>query len=119
MNAGASLLTALVVAFGWTRPRRFVVQGTSMLPTLSPGDRLLVARVGRPRSGDLVIIRDPRTPSRLLCKRVVSTDMRHIVVRGDNPEASTDSRAFGPVPEEWVLGRVIRRYWPRADARRF
>jgi nickel-type superoxide dismutase maturation protease len=119
LSAGASLLTALVVALGWVRPRRLVVSGTSMLPTLRPGDRLLVARIGRPRPDDLVVIRDPRTPSRLLCKRVVSTDGRHIVVRGDNPEASTDSRVFGPVPEEWVVGSVLRRYWPRADARRF
>jgi type IV secretory pathway protease TraF len=78
-----------------------------------------VAWVGRPQPDDLVVIRDPRTPSRLLCKRVVSTDGRHIVVRGDNPDASTDSRVFGPVPEEWVVGRVLRRYWPRAEARRF
>jgi nickel-type superoxide dismutase maturation protease len=90
-----------------------------MLPTLRPGDRLLVARIGRPRPDDLVVFRDPRVPSRLLCKRVVSTDVNHIVVRGDNPEASTDSRVFGPVPLEWVVGRVLRRYWPRGDARRF
>jgi nickel-type superoxide dismutase maturation protease len=90
-----------------------------MLPTLRPGDRLLVARIGRPRPDDLVVLRDPRVPARLLCKRVVSTDVSHIVVRGDNPDASTDSRVFGPVPLEWVIGRVLRRYWPRADARRF
>jgi nickel-type superoxide dismutase maturation protease len=83
-----------------------------MLPTLSPGDRLLVARIGKAKPGDLVVIRDPRNHSRLLCKRVLTVDERHIVVRGDNPEASTDSRAFGPVPDEWIVGRVIRRYWP-------
>src|ERR1700689_3371314 len=73
LSAGASLLTALVVALGWVRPRRLVVSGTSMLPTLRPGDRLLVARIGRPRPDDLVVIRDPRLPSRLLCKAVGST----------------------------------------------
>jgi nickel-type superoxide dismutase maturation protease len=119
IDAGASLLTGLVLLLGWVRPRRFVVSGASMLPTLRPGDRLLVARLGRPQPGDLVVIRDPRAPTRLLCKRVVSRDARHIVVRGDNPDASTDSRAFGPVPDDWVVGRVLRRYWPMADARRF
>ncbi len=59
-----------------------------------------------------MVVHDPRSPSRLVCKRVVSGRRRHIVVRGDNPEASTDSRAFGPVPVEWVVGRVLRRYWP-------
>ena len=90
-----------------------------MLPTLRPGDRLLVARTRRPRAGDLVVIRDPRSSDRMLCKRVVRADSRHVVVSGDNPEASTDSRAFGPVPDEWVVGLVLRRYWPTKDACRF
>ena len=30
-----------------------------MLPTLRPGDRLLVARIGRLEAGDLVVLRDP------------------------------------------------------------
>jgi nickel-type superoxide dismutase maturation protease len=119
LSALASLVTALAVGLVWLRPRRFVVSGTSMLPTLRPADRLLVARTHSPRAGDLVVIRDPRFTERLLCKRVVSADSRHVVVRGDNPEASTDSRAFGPVPDEWVVGVVLRRYWPAKDARRF
>jgi len=35
-----------------------------------------------------------------------------IVVRGDNPAASTDSRTFGPVPASSVQGRVLYRYFP-------
>jgi nickel-type superoxide dismutase maturation protease len=119
IGAGLSLVMALAILVGVTRPRRFVVSGPSMLPTLRPGDRLLVARTGTIRAGDLVIVRDPRSLSHLVCKRVVTADARHIVVRGDNPDLSTDSRAFGPVPTEWVIGRVLRRYWPAADARNF
>ena len=117
--AGLSLVTTLGVVIGLVRPRRFVVSGPSMLPTLRPGDRLLVARSRRLRPGDIVVVRDPRSLSNLVCKRVVAADPRHIVVRGDNAEASTDSRAFGPVPTEWVIGRVLRRYWPVTDARNF
>jgi inner membrane protease subunit 1 len=112
LSAGAALVAVLFGVLSWVRPRRFVVTGDSMLPTLRPGDRLLVARIGHAHEGDLVVVRDPRSPSRLVCKRVVSADARHIVVRGDNPDASTDSRAFGPVPVEWVIGRVLRRYYP-------
>jgi inner membrane protease subunit 1 len=115
LSAGAALVTTLLGVLAWVRPRRFVVTGDSMLPTLRPGDRLLVARIGHAREGDLVVVRDPRSPSRLVCKRVVSADARHIVVRGDNPDASTDSRAFGPVPVEWVIGRVLRRYYPPGE----
>jgi signal peptidase I len=33
-------------------------------------------------------------------------------VLGDNRENSNDSRAFGPVKREFILGRVWLRYWP-------
>jgi nickel-type superoxide dismutase maturation protease len=91
---------------------RVVVEGRSMEPTLAPGDRLLVARARRPRPGDLVAVRDPRQPQRLLVKRVVSAEGGRLVLRGDNDAASTDSRSFGPVPGRLVRGRVLRRYAP-------
>src|ERR1700723_2953564 len=87
LGAGVFLVTALAAVLGRVRPRRLVVSGTSMLPTLRPGDRLLVARTGRIRPGDVVVVHDPRLWSRLVCKRVVTADASHIVVRGDNPEA--------------------------------
>jgi nickel-type superoxide dismutase maturation protease len=85
-----------------------------MIPTLLPGDRLLV--VGRRfATGDLVALRDPREPGRVIVKRVVSVDATAgaVVVAGDNPAASTDSRQFGPVPPELVLGRARWRYLPK------
>ena len=33
-------------------------------------------------------------------------------VMGDNRANSLDSRAFGPVPAERLIGRVVLRYWP-------
>jgi len=88
-----------------------------MVPTLLPGDRVLVWRgIGplRPpiRVGDLVALGDPRAPDRLMVKRVAGVAGTEVFVGGDNQAASTDSRHFGPVSAAAIGGRVIYRYLP-------
>jgi nickel-type superoxide dismutase maturation protease len=113
----AAVLTGgAVVAWSATRLTRVVVDGDSMRPTLDPGDRLVVVRGRRARTGDLVVLPDPRAPERAMVKRVARVDRGarggNVVVRGDNPGASTDSRVFGPVPAASIGGRVVYRYLP-------
>ncbi len=98
---------------------RIEVVGTSMEPTFLPGDRLvLVGRPWRPpawpRPGQVVAVRDPRLPERILVKRVGAVDRGAdtLEVLGDAPCASTDSRAFGPVPRSSLVGRAVYRYAP-------
>ena len=110
--AGGAAAVLAVSALAALRPRRVVVSGRSMEPTLAPGDRLLVIRRPRVRPGDVVAVRDPRDPRRVLVKRVSAVLDAGVVLRGDNPAASTDSRSFGPVPPTAVLGRVVRCYAP-------
>jgi nickel-type superoxide dismutase maturation protease len=94
------------------------VEGESMVPTLQPGDWLVVERrtyLRRlPRPGEIVLARDPRDPQRELVKRVVSVDREAWTVElgGDRAFASTDSRTFGAVPGATVRWRVLWRYWP-------
>lgn len=122
--AGAATAVAAAVIAG-LRPRRVEVVGESMLPSLHPGDRLLLLRL--PVSGGAVIaVGDPRDPRRILLKRVAAARGGTAtlpggerlaagdgyVVLGDNPAASTDSLAFGAVPSRLLLGRAVYRYAP-------
>jgi nickel-type superoxide dismutase maturation protease len=97
---------------------RVAVEGDSMRPTLEAGDWLLVDPdaygAAAPEAGDLVLVPDPRRPSRLLVKRVaeVHDDGRELFVTGDAHQASTDSRVFGSVALSTLQGRPWFRYWP-------
>jgi nickel-type superoxide dismutase maturation protease len=95
--------------------RRFIVEDTSMQPSLNPGDRLFVLQWAAPRPGDLVVFRQPDRLLTFAVKRVTRVEVKtgDLVVRGDNPNVSRDSREFGPVPRRLVSGRVIYRYLPR------
>ncbi|HLM70057.1 MAG TPA: S26 family signal peptidase [Thermoplasmata archaeon] len=115
------------------RSRRFRVADRSMSPTLLPGDCLYVDpgayRTRLPERGDLVILHDPVDAQRLLAKRVAfvageypypDAEMlapRTVFLLGDNLVASRDSRSFGAVPVERIVGRAWFRYAP-ADRRR-
>jgi nickel-type superoxide dismutase maturation protease len=91
-----------------------VVAETSMRPTLSPGDRLVVFRWTRPRPGDLVVVRDPAYPKRLLVKRLTgSTPAGEYLLAADNPNVGTDSRYLGAIPPALLVGKVIWRYGSR------
>jgi nickel-type superoxide dismutase maturation protease len=124
---------SLCVLWGWWAwcALRVEVEGPSMLPTLAAGERLLVARRGalvtRARrgvtskpvelvAGDLVVVRDPGHTGRLLVKRVQAVGSEGLFLVGDNPVASRDSRSFGAVAAELVVGRPWYRYWPPSAA---
>ncbi len=102
---------------GFWHRQRVQVRDESMLPTLRPGDRLLVDRAAyrdrAPRPGEIVVLVDPEVPSRWLVKRVGPPGPTPgIVVLSDAPGATRDSRRFGPVPRDRIVGRVYRRYYP-------
>ena len=95
------------------------VAGHSMEPALREGDWLLVLPPRRqPRIGEVVVVRDPREPTRLLLKRVAAVRDGEITVMGDRRDHSTDSRYFGDVPLTDVVGRAAFRYKPLARAGR-
>ena len=103
----------LGAAMGFRRlaPTRFVVADGSMMPTLEPGDRLLVVHK-QAQPGDVVILRDPEVDGRFLVKRVVRTDGSACWVQGDNGAESRDSRAFGFIPAASIVGCAVWIYLP-------
>ncbi len=92
-----------------------------MAPRL-PSGALVVARAidgrTRLRVGDVVVARRPDRPELEIIKRITAIDAGGaIVLEGDNPAASTDSRHFGPVTRAHIVARVRWRYWPLPPAR--
>jgi signal peptidase I len=102
------------------------VEGPSMEPTL-PDGALVAVSVGstEPKRGSVVVVRRPDGTEHL--KRVVavsgdrfvhadgvaSTIEAHMyAVAGDNPDASTDSRHYGPVGRHEIVGVARLCYWP-------
>lgn len=108
--------------------------GDSMLPTIIDGDVVLTRSYNPKRheikKDDIVCVKSPTDPGILLCKRVAllehdddhfslnelrpSTHIApgHCFLLGDNLDASSDSRVFGPVPMGLIYSRVTLRIWP-------
>ncbi len=107
--------------------RRMVVEGRSMEPAYSRGDRVLVNRLAyarsKPLTGDVVVVRRRGEPKAHI-KRISATPGDQVEawnetrslgpdewwVLGDNPEESTDSRQLGPVLTREIAGKVILKY---------
>lgn len=87
------------------------VHGRSMLPTLRPGDLLVVVHGARPRVGGLVVVRLP--DGTVAVKRAARREPDGWWVERDNPREGVDSWLVGAVPDERVVARVLGRVRPR------
>ena len=92
------------------RYRMAVVSGLSMIPTLTPDERLLVRTDGPIVIGDIVVFE--RT-GQFEVKRILRIESDGIFAQGDNDLVSTDSRSYGLIPFDDVLGTVTYRLWPK------
>ncbi|MBI2040444.1 S26 family signal peptidase [Candidatus Microgenomates bacterium] len=95
---------------------KFKVYGNSMLPTLKQGQEVLTFNWGKAKVGDVVVIKhdgkemvkrvtkinDPASPRLCRASRQILVE-----VEGDNKKESIDSRHFGAIFREQIMGKVI------------
>lgn len=85
---------------------RYRVKGRSMLPEFREGDYLIVNRLGKLKKGDAVVLKHPKT-NELILKRISWIKDEKYYVLGDNKKQSTDSRSFGYVERQMIVGKVM------------
>ncbi|MGK7918651.1 MAG: nickel-type superoxide dismutase maturation protease [Trichodesmium sp.] len=95
--------------------QRFCVTGFSMFPLLKPGDEVLVDtkayRHCLPEIGDLVVAEHPHHLELKIIKRVAFVDQHgDCFLVGENREESSDSRSFGFVNLQQIIGRVTSKF---------
>ena len=95
--------------------QRFRVTGNSMLPLLKPQEEVLIDPEINdkklPKVGEIVVAQHPTRKELQLIKRITFiTAEGHYFLQGDNLQESTDSRVFGTVNLEQIVGRVTCRF---------
>ena len=97
------------------RRMRIRIRGSSMEPTFLDSDEVLVdcrafARRS-PKIGEVVLMRHPFKGNVTMVKRIARRvgENRYFVM-GDNADESTDSRSFGPVTADLLMGPVTAHF---------
>jgi len=97
-----------------------------MVPTFQNGDYLIVDeltyRLRDPERGEVIIFKYPKDTTKFFIKRVIGLpgdtvdgkvlEKNQYFVEGDNRDASSDSRFWGPVARNLVIGRPYLRLLP-------
>lgn len=92
----------------------FVVKGQSMEPLCKEGDFILLDKlrylVYEPKVGDIVVLRHPVQQDRFILKYIMRDMMSEYGalywVEGLNKEESSDSRSFGWIPRNIIMGKA-------------
>lgn len=86
------------------------ITGNSLEPEYNEGDYVVIATLAailrRLQPGDIVIFEHPVYGT--MVKQIQSIDPQagELFVVGTHPQ-STDSRHFGPIPQNWLTGKVL------------
>lgn len=123
-----AVITVLLIRTFIAQP--FIVSGNSMEPTFDSGDYLIVDeltyRFSEPQKNDVVIFKYPLDPSKFFIKRIIglpgetihfegrkiTLGEKEYFVMGDNRPNSSDSRKWGALKEDFLVGKAFLRLWP-------
>ena len=102
------LFTLFTVIIGYRQHLRVV--GNSMERTLKEGDLVTYKKLNKKnidlKVGDIVVASHPKTKNKLIIKRIYRIYQNKFDLRGDNSFASTDSREFGLIELDLIIGKV-------------
>lgn len=90
-----------------------------------PGERVIIEgntiRISQKGAGEELVLEEDFGANTVFTGGNVDITLgeNEYFVLGDNRAASFDSRRWGPLPEEDIVGRVLFRVWPPARAKAF
>ena len=100
-----SLKIFLLLLFRIVRHLRVV--GSSMKPSVNDGDLVVYRPISSSlKEGQIVVIKHPEKKSKLIIKRIHEMNLHGVDVRGDNHSLSVDSRQFGLISRDLIIGVV-------------
>ena len=102
------LITFLTLIIGYRQYLRVV--GNSMEEILSEGDLITYKKIN-PKNlnlkiGDIVVALHPKIKRKLIIKRIYRIYQNKFDLRGDNFLSSTDSREWGLIELDLIVGKV-------------
>jgi len=102
------LFTLFSIVIGYRQHLRVV--GDSMEDTISEGDLITYKKIN-PKNfelevGDIVVASHPKIKSKLIIKRIYQIHQNKFDLRGDNSLSSTDSREWGLIELDLIVGKV-------------
>lgn len=93
--------------------KKYTVVGKSMEPSLVEGNSVIASHlaylISRPSVGHIVIVKHPERGIPLI-KRVSRVQKGRYFLEGDNVRSSSDSRSFGWISGDLILGKVLYVY---------
>ena len=79
-----------------------------MEPCFKEGDYVLANKLFFSlKKGDVVVIRHPKNREKFLLKRINKVLGNKYIASGDNKKYSIDSRHFGPINKDLIVGKLI------------